>query len=635
MRRSVLLSQVMLLMVILAVTANVALADSLLSLSSASTLPNGTVSLSLSLTSPSGSEPASLQWTLNYSPANVTGISVTGGPALASAGKSITCAQNLGGYSCLARGLNNGIYNGIVAEVVVSISTPLDAVSIGLSNALGASPSAVAIPVIATGGSISVIPPLTLPTNLTISGQVTASGMGLSRVTINVNGSQTTSTTTDASGNYSLTLGVNGTYTLSAALAGYSFSAPVTFSDLGSNQTANFAGIAVAGLEFFPVTPCRLADTRVSSFQSGFGPPSMTAGQTRTFAIPSNSACGIPSTAAAYSLNVTVVTQGYLGFLTIWPAGQSMPNVSTLNSYSNSSTTVANAAIVPAGTNGAINIYVTDATDVILDINGYFALPLSTGLEFYPVTPCRLVDTRVATFQSGFGPPSMTAGMVRTFPIPSNSACGIPATASAYSLNVTAVPQETLGFLSIWPTGQPLPNVSTLNVYNAGTVVANAAIVPAGTNGAVNTYVTDATDLVIDIDGYFGPATANGLSFYPATPCRVADTRVASFPSNLGPPSMGAGTQRSFPVTAGTCGIPYGAGAYSFNFTAVPHAPQLRIFIAWPTGVAEPNVSTMNSYNGSVVANAAIVQAGVNGAISIFVTDLSDVFFDVNGYFAP
>ena len=153
---------------------------------------------------------------------------------------------------------------------------------------------------------------------------------------------------------------MNRTYTLSATFAGYSFSAPVAFSDLGSNRTANFTGIAVPGLEFFPVTPCRLADTRVSSFRSGFGPPSMMAGQTRTFAIPSNSACrNTLPTAAAYSLNVTVVTKGYLGILSIWPAGQSMPNVSTLNSYSNSSTAVANAAIVPAGTNGAINVYVT------------------------------------------------------------------------------------------------------------------------------------------------------------------------------------------------------------------------------------------------------------------------------------
>jgi uncharacterized protein YqgV (UPF0045/DUF77 family) len=403
-----------------------------------------------------------------------------------------------------------------------------------------------------------------------------------------------------------------------------------TSTETTANGTATFGATCnTAGQYTVTLT------SRVSSFQSGFGPPSMSAGQTRTFTIPSNTACGIPSTAAAYSLNVTVVTKGYLGILSIWPTGQPMPNVSTLNSYQTTSTAVANAAIVPAGTNGAINVYVTDATDLIIDINGYFAANANGGYEFFPVTPCWLVDTRVSSFPATFGPPTMSAGAIRTFSIPNDTACSIPSTAEAYSLNVTAVPKNTLGFLSIWPTGQPLPNVSTLNVYNAGTVVANAAIVPAGTNGgSINAYVTDATDLILDINGYFAPVGANGLKFYPATPCRISDTRVSSFPFGLGPPTMQAGEQRSFTVPQSTCGIPPNAGAYSFNFTAVPQAPQLGIFITWPTGVGQPNVSTMNSYNGSVVANAAIVPAGTSGAISIYVTDMSDVLFDVNGYFA-
>ena len=39
-----------------------------------------------------------------------------------------------------------------------------------------------------------------------------------------------------------------------------------------------------------------------------------------------------------------------------------------------------------------------------------------------------------------------------------------------------------------------------------GRVKANAAIVPAGASGAVSVYVTDTTDVVLDIDGYFAPA---------------------------------------------------------------------------------------------------------------------------------
>jgi hypothetical protein len=46
--------------------------------------------------------------------------------------------------------------------------------------------------------------------------------------------------------------------------------------------------------------------------------------------------------------------------------------------------------------------------------------------------------------------------------------------------------------------------VSTLNAFN-GQVVANAAIVPAGTDGSIDVYVTNKTDVVIDTNGYFGP----------------------------------------------------------------------------------------------------------------------------------
>jgi hypothetical protein len=122
------------------------------------------------------------------------------------------------------------------------------------------------------------------------------------------------------------------------------------------------------GLSFYPVTPCRVADTRNPA--GPFGGPEMAAGQTRSFPIPA-SGCNIPSTAAAYSMNVTVVPDGRLSYLSAWPAGSSQPVVSTLNSWDGA--VVANAAIVPAGTNGATSIYVTEPTQVILDIDGYFA----------------------------------------------------------------------------------------------------------------------------------------------------------------------------------------------------------------------------------------------------------------------
>jgi hypothetical protein len=85
-----------------------------------------------------------------------------------------------------------------------------------------------------------------------------------------------------------------------------------------------------------------------------------------------SSTCGIPVAAEAYSLNMTVVvpTGGALNFLTAYPAGQALPIASTVNAVTGG--TVGSGAIVPAGTGGAISVYVSANTDLLIDIAGYF-----------------------------------------------------------------------------------------------------------------------------------------------------------------------------------------------------------------------------------------------------------------------
>ena len=382
-------------------------------------------------------------------------------------------------------------------------------------------------------------------------------------------------------------------------------------------------GDSSGALLFVPVTPCRVADTRFPA--SPFGGPSITGGTSRSFVIPQSS-CGIPSTAKAYSLNVTVVPHGPLSFLALWPTGQGQPPVSTLNSFAG--IVVANAAIVPAGANGAVTVGVTDTTDVILDIDGYFSDVIG-GAAFYAATPCRVADTRGTN--GPLGGPSMTAAQTRDFPVLSG-ACGLPSSATAYSMNVTVVPSGSLPYLTTWPTGQSQPNVSTLNSFT-GKVVANAAIVPSGAGGDISVYVAAATQVILDSNGYFGvPGSPGSLAFYPVTPCRVADTRTAQ--GSFGGPSLTANSTRSFTIPASGCSIPSTAQAYSLNVTVVPVGP-LSFLTAWPAGQGRPLVSTLNSFDGSIVANAAIVPAGASGAISVYVTDTTDVILDIDGYFAP
>ena len=381
----------------------------------------------------------------------------------------------------------------------------------------------------------------------------------------------------------------------------------------------------VSGLYFYPVAPCRVADTRNAN--GTFGGPIMSGGSTRTFPV-TQSSCGIPSTAQAYSLNATVVPPAAMGWLTLWPTGQSQASVSTLNSYQGR--VVANAAIVPAGSGGSINAYVSDTSHLILDINGYFAAPGTGGLGFWPLTPCRVADTRNAN--GPFGGPIMSAGSTRSFEIPLSS-CMVPTNAQAYSVNITVVPSGSLSYLTTWPAGQGQPNVSTLNSYD-GRVVANAAIVPAGPwnlRGAINVYVTNTTHVIIDINGYFAPLTGT-LSFYPATPCRVADTRNSN--GMFGGPSLSGNETRGFPIPQSACAIPSNAQAYSVNMTVLPTG-YLGYLSTWPVGLGQPNVSTLNSYDGTVVANAALVPAGTDGATNVFVTNPTQVIIDINGFFAP
>jgi YVTN family beta-propeller protein len=371
-------------------------------------------------------------------------------------------------------------------------------------------------------------------------------------------------------------------------------------------------------LQLVNVTPCRLVDTR------GSGGP-IPGGTSRDFPVPTLGGCGIPTTAAVYSLNVTVVppSGGTLGYLTIWPTSQRQPVVSTLNSPDGR--TKANAAIVPAGVSGAVSVYVSDTTNVILDIDGYFAPATAETYEFYPLTPCRLVDTRGS--DGDLGGPRLAAQTPRSFPLLESSCIPSGINPLAYSLNFTVVPNpsgQPLGYLSVWPTGETQPVVSTLNNPTA-TVVANAAIVPAGTGGAVDVYAYNTTDLLIDIDGYFAAPGTGGLSMYPVAPCRVLDTR-----SNNGPPFSG---EIPVNVVGSVCAPPSNAAAYVFNATVVPPG-SMPYLTLWPDGENQPVVSTLNAYDGFITSNMAIVPTN-NGSIDAYAYALTQLILDISGYFAP
>jgi uncharacterized repeat protein (TIGR03803 family) len=400
---------------------------------------------------------------------------------------------------------------------------------------------------------------------------------------------------------------------------------------LGNYGVSAYFNQPGSGLHFTAVTPCRLIDTRTGN--GGGGP--IQGGTSQTFDLPQISqtkGCADLSSAASYSLNVTLVPQNHhpVSYLTVWPAGLAQPLISTMNSLDGR--VKANAAIVPAGVDAGVSVYVTDTTDVVIDIDAFFAPPGQSTLLFYPLTPCRVADTRRSNFPQGLGTPHLSAGVARDFPVLNADSCNIPSSAQAYSLNFTAIPYpalgDQLGYLEVWPKDQqPTHPVSTLN-NPTGTFVANAAIVPAGTSGAITAYASSDTDVVVDINGYFAASGQGGMSLYPTAPCRVIDTRrIGSgqpFTGTLTPP---------VDVVDSVCAPPSSAQAYVFNATVVPSG-NLSYLTLWPDSEGQPVVSTLNAADGWITSNMAIVP-NVNGKIDAYAAGMTQLILDISSYFAP
>jgi uncharacterized repeat protein (TIGR01451 family) len=119
---------------------------------------------------------------------------------------------------------------------------------------------------------------------------------------------------------------------------------------------------------FYTVTPCRMVDTRTPGQA-----PALQPGEERTFVL-AGPPCGIPSGAAALSVNLTVTSPTAAGNLRLYPADVAVPLVSNINFSAGQ--TRANNAIVAASADGTVAIKVKNSSvgtvEFILDVNGYF-----------------------------------------------------------------------------------------------------------------------------------------------------------------------------------------------------------------------------------------------------------------------
>jgi hypothetical protein len=260
-----------------------------------------------------------------------------------------------------------------------------------------------------------------------------------------------------------------------------------------------------AGL-YNSLPPQRIVDTR-----PGTGTPysGQMLGPGQALTVEVAGAGGVPSSGAeAVVLNVTAVDATAASVVSVFPAGIATPLASTVNFAAGE--IVPNQDTVELGTDGDVTIfnYGPGSTDVILDVAGWYSngtAGASSGSSFNVLIPTRVVDTRAGSGQPYAGDTLAPSG---TLIVDLSGMAGIPSqNVTGVLLNATVTNTGSVGYLAVWPDGQPVPPTSELN-WSGGQTTENGVMIGLGTDGALDFYNQSpgSTDLVVDVSGWFGEA---------------------------------------------------------------------------------------------------------------------------------
>jgi hypothetical protein len=249
-----------------------------------------------------------------------------------------------------------------------------------------------------------------------------------------------------------------------------------------------------------------------------------------------------------------------------------------------------------------------------------------TGATFHPLSPSRLVDTRIGNGLPG----KLVAGVPGTFQV--TGRFGISAGAVAITANVAAVNEGAVASLYLGPGPLASPPTATMNFNHNDTRASGSTIAlsPAGTISATYMAASGTTDLVLDVTGFFTP-DSSGDTYHPLTPVRLLDSRHANGLSGKFKPSA----PRQFQVT-GRGGVPASARAVTGNLTVTDATGSWAAYIG-PAPIARPGSSTINFVKGQTRANSLTVQLSPTGTLwATFMgsgKSTVDLVFDVTGYY--
>ncbi len=181
-----------------------------------------------------------------------------------------------------------------------------------------------------------------------------------------------------------------------------------------------------------------------------------------------------------------------------------------------------------------------------------------SDLVYTPITPCRIVDTRVVGGPIATNGTRSFAGFTATdFTAQGGDAtnCGIPQNASALSVKITASHPIYDGYFTVYPSNEAKPLASSLN-YIANVDTSNEShfrLCRPACPTEFSVYSIFQSNLVIDVNGYFMEPEATALD------CTVA-RQTGSLDLLSGLQTRAVACPAGYTATGGGCGGPLGIG---------------------------------------------------------------------------
>lgn len=354
------------------------------------------------------------------------------------------------------------------------------------------------------------------------------------------------------------------------------------------------------------------------------------AGQQMT--TPSGDDITVPATATAVSINITSVDASTGGHATVWPCATTREETANLNLMAGR--IVGNNVIASLDDNGEICLWSSVGTNMVVDVGGWFD-EAGTTVAPESVTPERIVDTRY-----GIGSPKRkvsratplvidVVGMTATRP--DGTTATVPAGTTSVIVNLAAVDAVSAGYLTMWPCSADREETASLN-FVAGEAVSNGVVAPVDENGQVCIYSRQDANVVVDLQGWFGPTDP---SFVATDPARIVDTRYG-----VGAPKQRVAAQQrieipirgiTLPKLGTDVTVPQSAVAAVVNVVATEPVAG-GYLTTWGCDDEPPYTATLNYAPNGTVANGVIAPIGPDGSICIYTLASSHVVVDISGW---